>query len=332
MQEEEASAVSSDGTRLAGTLTLPDCDPMSMVVMIHGTGPLDRDENAGKKAGRLDIFNVLARDLAAAGHASLRYDKRGCGTSGGHYLIHDQADLIADVRAWIDVARNRGFGRPGAAPVFLLGHSEGTIIAPRAAEGRDDVAGLVLICPFVQPVEEMLLAQATQLGRDAKEMPGIGGALWRAVLWLAGGAEAAQRRIVARIRATEAPVIRVLGRREPARSLRDLLALDNRAIHAANRLPTFLLVAGKDVQCAPEDGAEIAALNPNAELLEIGDLTHILRRDAGPPSFSAYTEQLKRPIDPAVSAAVVDWLGRNSGTGARRSLGAGPNDRRGRNL
>jgi uncharacterized protein len=300
----EVQVRSSDGALLAGTLALPERAARSVVLKIHGTGPLDRNENASQKQGqRLDVFNALARDLAAAGDASLRYDKRGCGASGSSYLHHSQADLIDDARAWVEDLKARGIG-----PVVLLGHSEGTIIAPRVAEGRDDVAGIVLICPFLQPIETLLRRQAAQLAQEARAAKGVAGALQRAILWLIGGFERSQDRLIQRIRSSDAPVIRAMGQRVPAQSLRDLLALDPREVHGRNALPTLVFVAGKDLQCPPEDGAALAALNPKAALVVVEDLTHILRRDAGVASMAGYAVQLHAPIDPVVAATVCNWL------------------------
>ena len=76
--------VRSNGTRLSGTACRPDgAGRVASVLMIHGTGPLDRDENL--KGQRIDAFNTIAHYLAAAGIASFRYDKRGCGRSSGDY-------------------------------------------------------------------------------------------------------------------------------------------------------------------------------------------------------------------------------------------------------
>lgn len=307
MQDVEVNAVSHDGHQLAGTLTLPDAPSRALVVMIHGTGPLDRDENVpGQPAGhRIDLFNTLARDLAAAGFASLRYDKRGCGGSAGGYWSHGQIDLVKDAAAWADAMRLRP---EVTGPLVLLGHSEGTIIAPRLAAMRSDVAGLVLICPFLQPMARILQRQAAALAQEARVAPGFGGWLQRVILGLLGGLERVQDRLIARLQASDKPVIRVMGRRVTARSLRDLLVLDNRAVHAGHGLPTLLLVAGRDLQCPPEDGAAIAALNPRARLVEIPDLTHILRREAGTRGFAGYQEQLRRPVDPEVGRIVTLWL------------------------
>lgn len=309
MVETEVQVRGSDGVVLAGTLTMPKGQVRSVVLMMHGTGPLDRNENASQKPGeRLDIFNALARDLAAAGHASLRYDKRGCGASGGDYFSHGQADLIGDARSLVDDLNERRIG-----PIVLLGHSEGTIVAPRVAQGRDDVAGIVLICPFLQPMELLLRQQAAQLAREARVAKGFAATLQRMIMGLFGGFEGAQDRLVRRIQGSDAPMIRAMGQRLAARSLRDLLALDPREVHGRNALPTLVLVAGKDLQCPPGDGSAIAALNPNADLVVVEDLTHILRRDAGVGSIAGYAAQLREPVDPVVAAKVVDWMDRRIG-------------------
>ena len=63
--------------------------------MIHGSGPMDRNENMPGQS--LNVFNTIAEHLAEKGIASLRYDKRGCGKSGGNYLGLVNTNLIVTV-------------------------------------------------------------------------------------------------------------------------------------------------------------------------------------------------------------------------------------------
>ena len=86
--------INSDGSSLSATVCRPEeKGRVPFVLMIHGTGPLDRDENM--KGQRIDAFNTIAHHLAAGGIASLRYDKRGCGRSTGDYYRAGHADSSA---------------------------------------------------------------------------------------------------------------------------------------------------------------------------------------------------------------------------------------------
>lgn len=70
---ERELAVDSPLGPLPGTLTLPSGDgPFPAVVLVHGSGPHDRDETIGPNRPFLE----LARGLAGHGIASLRYVKR----------------------------------------------------------------------------------------------------------------------------------------------------------------------------------------------------------------------------------------------------------------
>ncbi|MEZ5779929.1 MAG: alpha/beta fold hydrolase [Paracoccaceae bacterium] len=297
--------IARGGVALAGTLVLPD-GPGShpVVLMLHGSGPLDRDENMDGQ--KLDVFNRLAEALAAAGYASLRYDKRGCGASGGDYPSLGYADLVADARAWADLlAADIRMG-----PLYFLGHSEGTVIAAKAARGRGDVAGLILLCPYVEDGETILMAQARAMERLLDGLSGWRGVVARLWRRLFGGPERQQRRLIARLRAGTEPVMRMRGQTVAARALRDFLISDNAGVHAAVVVPSLVFGAGKDIQCNPADVARIAALHPAATAVVIDDLTHVLRRDSGAHGFGSYAGLLRRDMDPVVAGTVIGWLDR----------------------
>ncbi len=113
-----------------------------IVLIIPGSGPPDRDgNNPGGVAA--STCRLLAEDLAARGTASLRIDKRGM--DGSRLAAADPdavtlGDSVDDVRAWIAEIRRRD----AAAPVWLLGHSEGGLVALAAAGITPDPAGMIL--------------------------------------------------------------------------------------------------------------------------------------------------------------------------------------------
>ncbi|MEO0912264.1 MAG: alpha/beta hydrolase [Pseudomonadota bacterium] len=298
---EEEIEIDAGEVTLAATLTRPEgrAEP-PLVLCIHGSGPLDRDENVSKRQG-LNIFNTFARHFAAHGIACLRYDKRGIGGSGGTYLTHSLADLVADAEACLAWCRESGrFGR-----LYALGHSEGTVIAPRLKR----VDGLLLIAPFATPMAEILRRQAATLEAEIAGLPGAKGWWLRRLFNVLGPPTKHQARLLTRLRTTTKPTFRSAFRPVAARSLRDHLALDHGALFAGVACPTLVLSCGEDLQCPPEDGARIAAMiGPHATGVLLPGVSHILRDMEGDTGFFGYAAQMKRPIAPAVLTSITDWL------------------------
>jgi len=65
------------------------------------------------------------------------------------------ADYAADVRSWIATIR----ARTGQNCVWLLGHSEGGLVAEVAAQYASDVCGLLLVAAPGRPLGQVLRTQ-----------------------------------------------------------------------------------------------------------------------------------------------------------------------------
>ena len=304
--KEQAIEIPCWPHRLAGTYCAPvTAGPHAVVLMIHGSGPLDRDENFGTQ--RLNVFNTIAHHLAAAGFASLRYDKRGCGTSTGNFQTTGFYDLISDAVQAVDWVRQN---RPDAA-LYLLGHSEGCLIAPHTALQRPDVAGLLLLCPFVERMESVLMRQAAQIEQELAHLPGFGGTLNRLAARILGTPTATQRNLIARLRSTTQDTFRVGFRKFPAKWLRELLDVDPEQVFRQLDRPMLIIGGAKDLQCQPEDVARIAELSPapiESHVLE--NLTHVLRCDDEPASIIGSGRLLTDPVEPQVLELIAGWLRR----------------------
>ena len=149
------------GVTLAGTLTLPPgAGPFPAVVLIAGSGRVDRDETAfGHK-----IFLLLADTLTRRGIAVLRYDKRGVSKSTGSYAVATTADFAADADAAVNFLKTQAVIDPKR--IGLVGHSEGGVIAPLvASEHPADIAFVVLLAGPGMSGEKILLAQQVLTGK-----------------------------------------------------------------------------------------------------------------------------------------------------------------------
>lgn len=152
------------GVTLSGTLTLPASKgPFPVVLLIAGSGPIDRDETVfGHKP-----FLVLADYLTRQGIAVLRFDKRGCGKSTGNYNKATSQDFADDVLAGIAYIKSRK--ELNLNQIGLIGHSEGGIIAPMVAVKSKEVAFVVLMAGTGVSGEEILYEQCALIQRAVGE-------------------------------------------------------------------------------------------------------------------------------------------------------------------
>lgn len=307
MLECEVS-VGAAGERLAGTVCLPSAPGrFPTVLMLHGSGPLDRDENI--KGQRLDIFNIIAHRLAEHGVASVRYDKRGCGKSTGDYYRTGHLDMVDDAAAWVDFLSAHELCEPSR--IFVLGHSEGCFIAPQLSLARSFIAGLLLLCPSIQNVESTLLEQASRIEQEIDAAPGLSGAVQRTLVKWLGRPFATQTKLVQVIKSSSTDVIRFGFQRVPAKCLRELMALDPKALFSQLTCPLLLLGGEQDLQCDPRDVGRIAAVaRGEVEQHVLPKLTHMLRSAEGPQSLLGTAKLLRQPLDPRVLDLVVGWLGK----------------------
>ena len=154
---ERPVQLARDFGTLYGTLRTPDDGASTVVLLVAGSGPTDRDGNnpLGVGAG---TYKLLAEALDEAGIASLRYDKRAIGSS----RLDDASTLadltfdmyVDDAAALADYLAGEGFGR-----VVVAGHSEGALIALCAAQRTGSIAAGVSLAGTAYPIDEVLRIQ-----------------------------------------------------------------------------------------------------------------------------------------------------------------------------
>lgn len=147
-----------DGTKLAGTLTIPQgAGPHPAVIFITGSGPQDRDETIfGHKP-----FAVIADHLTRHGIATLRVDDRGVGGSTGSIEDSTTKDFANDVLSGIRFLKKQG--EIDVERLGLIGHSEGGLIAPLVASRSKSVDCIVLLAGPALPGHEILNLQMRRI-------------------------------------------------------------------------------------------------------------------------------------------------------------------------
>ncbi|MCC7055444.1 MAG: alpha/beta fold hydrolase [Gemmatimonadaceae bacterium] len=277
------------GFTLGGTLTLPagTASALPVVVSITGSGPQDRDEHIGAVPGGYRLFRQLADTLGRRGVAMLRLDDRGVGESGGDFAAATSRDFADDVRSALAFLRTQ----PGIDPqrVYLLGHSEGGMIAPMVALEEPSLAGLVILAGPARTGRQILDVQNRYaLERDTTLSAAARAAALARVPTLVDSA----------LRTT--PWLRFFGSHDPLATARRV------------RQPVLILHGADDQQVPASDGATLAQAmkaggNTDVTLRTFPDLNHLFIRQPGgdPGGYMALPTHLAAA---EVLGAAVEWI------------------------
>jgi uncharacterized protein len=142
---------------LNGILTLPKAKgKFPVVILIHGSGPNDKDESIGPNKP----FKDLASGLASRGIAVLRYDKR-TKTYGAKIVglrnFTVQEESIDDALEAVKFLQNEK--EMDKSKIYILGHSLGGYLMPRIAKQAKDAAGFIVLAGSTRPMEDLIIIQ-----------------------------------------------------------------------------------------------------------------------------------------------------------------------------
>lgn len=252
---------------LSGTLRSAAGTQRAIALIIPGSGPTDRNGN-NPLIGNAATYRLLAEALAEQGIASLRIDKRGM--FGSRAAVADPnavtiPDYVADTAAWVSTIR----AQTGAPCVWLIGHSEGGLVALASAGTVEGVCGLVLLATGGRPFGEVI---RQQLRANPANAPVLA-AGERAIDELTAGRKVAPDTL-------PGPLIQVF---HPAVQgyLISAMALDPAQLAADTALPMMIVQGGKDIQVPTGDAERLKAAQPRAALLLVPGMNHVLKDVAG---------------------------------------------------
>lgn len=282
---------------LAGAAMVP-AGARDLVVILPGSGPVDRDGNAAFLGLRSDCYRLLAEALAAAGVASLRVDKRGLyGSAAAVADANDVtlADYAQDALAWMARAASM------APRIWLAGHSEGGIVALAAARAAPDaLAGVILLATPGRPVADLLFDQIRAMPGGMLLVPG----LERVIEGLRAGQGYDPEMVPPPLRGIFAPGLQ--------RYLADLLPRDPAAMARDWSGPALILQGDADLQVSLRDAELLARAMPQAERADLHGATHMLKEDLPGQPLAGYADPAL-PLHPGVMAALLPFLEKAAG-------------------
>ncbi len=155
---EQDVTIGSGEWALSGTLTLPPGrGRFRALVLVHGSGPGDRDESMGPNKP----FRDLAWGLAPRGIAVLRYEKRtrqhGAKMAASHRPLSIREETLDDAIEAVQVLKSRP--EVDSRHIYLLGHSMGGSLAPRIATMAGGLAGIIIVAGSNRKPWEMMSEQ-----------------------------------------------------------------------------------------------------------------------------------------------------------------------------
>jgi len=284
-QAEEITAPAPPG-ELHGTF-LKAGKPGPVMLIIAGSGPTDRDGNStlGVKS---NMYKLLAEGLAAKGISSLRYDKRGVGESRGAMLKQSELRIQTyadDAATMADALRKHS----GARCIWLLGHSEGALLAELAAQKPDGICGVILISGAGRKIADVMRQQLSVMPEPARGQA------------LAAISELEAGRLVPNPPAQPLNLFYT----EVQPYLISWMAADPARLLSNLKRPVLILQGETDIQVAVADARALAAAQPQAKLVLLPGVNHVLK--AAPAERSANLATYADPVLP-LAPRVVDTI------------------------
>jgi uncharacterized protein len=245
---------------ISGTLTISAGSESSPVVLIiAGSGPTDRDCNSPLGI-QTNAYKMLAEDLARLGISSLRFDKRGIGESQAAMSAESVLRFetyIHDVVSWISLLK----ADERFSEVVLLGHSEGSLIGILAAQ-QAEADRFISVAGVGRPADKLLQEQLkSQLSPQLMEESNQILDSLRAGLTV----DKVNPFLAALYRQSVQPYLISWIKYDPAVELSKLT------------IPVLIIQGTTDLQVKEEDAKLLSAAKPDAKLLLIKNMNHVLK-------------------------------------------------------
>jgi hypothetical protein len=268
------------------------------VLIIPGSGPTDRDGNnpLGVTAAP---YRLLAEALGANGVSSVRIDKRGLFGSKGAIPDPNKvtiADYAADTHAWVAAIQKQ----TGATCVWLLGHSEGALIALAAAQEPRGICGAILVSGAGRKLSDVI---REQLRANPANAPVLDSAM-SALDALDNGRHVDVTNMNPALLKLFAPQVQGF--------LIDMFSYNPAKLAGSVKVPLMVVQGERDIQVSTTDAKNLAAAQPKAKLVLVPAMNHVLKdvaSDDRMANLATYADP-SLPVDSRLVDAIADFVKR----------------------
>jgi pimeloyl-ACP methyl ester carboxylesterase len=269
-----------------------------VVLIIPGSGPTDHDGNnpLGVTAAP---YRLLAEALATKGVSSVRIDKRGMfGSKAAVDNPNDVTigDYAADTHSWVKAIRDAA----KVPCVWVLGHSEGALVALAAAQQPDGICGVILVSGAGRRLSDVI---RDQLRANPANAPVLESAM-KALDSLDRGERVDSSGMHPALQKLFAPQVQGF--------LIDVFRYDPTKLAAALKVPLLIVQGERDIQVSVADAKALAAAQPKAKLVLVPTMNHVLKdvaTDDRAANVATYADP-SLPVDVGLVDAIAAFVKR----------------------
>ena len=288
--------IRTEEVTISGTLVFPKTEkPVSVCIIVPGSGPIDRDGNSGFNL-RADTYKLLAEGLAENGIAAFRYDKRGVGKSLPAQFKEEDIRFetnVQDLKVIISHLKTlRKFKK-----IFLIGHSEGSLVSILCAK-TEKVDGFISIAGVGKNSADLILEQIEKNSANPEAL-------------INSSKKIIEKLKIGKMEENVPPVLNSLFRKSVQPYLISWFKYEPKKEIAQLKIPVLVIQGGSDIQVGVENAQLLSSAKEGIELKVIEKMTHTLKEIDSP------YEQMKTYIDTAypiskdLVLAITEFINKN---------------------
>lgn len=273
-----------------GTLLQPREGTDDLIIIIPGSGPTDRNGNL--QLTRNNSLRLLAEKLTASGIATFRYDKRVLTLLKRGGLEEEKLrfdDFIEDAVSTVSYFRDR----TKYQNIYIVGHSQGSLVGMIAAQ-QSSITGFVSLAGPGQSIDETILSQIALQVPELKE-----------------NAQEAFRQLKENGKVKNySPALASIFRKESQPFMASWMQYIPTEEIKKLQIPILIINGTNDVQVDTKEAEDLKLAKPEAKLVLINNMNHVLRIIEGTDALEntkSYNES-KRPISQELIDVIINFV------------------------